>query len=218
MITFLDHYDSFSYNLIDWLVGKNNTVCLRHIFCDKKDQIEEWRRNPTPLVLSPGPKAPEDYPHILELISSYQTKVPILGVCLGHQMIAVANHAKIIPAKKPHHGSSRRVFVSETHPLRCKLPRCFRAATYNSLVADRKSLPPENIFAINDLDEVEGIFFPGIQWHTIGVQFHPESFLSENQHPLLNLFLDQVQKYCTHHISSAGRNHSSDEAPLSIPS
>lgn len=222
-ITFLDHYDSFSYNLIDWLVGKNDSkIDVQHIFCDDYVGLELWQKSPkTPLVLSPGPKTPLDYPKSLEIIKNYQGEIPIFGVCLGHQLIAAANQATIIRGQKPMHGSVRTISMMKEHVLARKMPCEFPATSYNSLVIKEDSLDSSWVFAKNQLGEIEGILRPEGQWCTLGVQFHPESFLSEKQEFLKALFIDEVRGFysvSTAYKSLGQESYNSAEAPLSMPS
>ena len=192
-ILFVDHYDSFSFNLLSWLKGKDCPVAIEHIYFDDP-RLEDKASHPCPLVLSPGPKSPQEALPSLALIDRFYKKAPIFGVCLGHQLLASYHGAQIVRAKHPFHGSQRRIYPTrhaQLSPLALSSP--FLAASYNSLVAKVSAGLDSKVLATNEWGEVEALFFP--ESSSLGLQFHPESFLSEKQNVFRHWWLSEVLKF-----------------------
>ena len=187
MLLMIDNYDSFTYNLVQYLSEIGQEV---KVYRNDKITIEEVNKlNPKYIVISPGPCTPNEAGISLELINSFKGKVPILGVCLGHQSIGQAFGGKIIHAQTIMHGKTSQIFHENTGVFNgIKSP--FTATRYHSLVIDKKSLPDcFDITAWTDDNEIMGIKHKDLSIE--GVQFHPESILSEYGHDLLKNFLDQ---------------------------
>ena len=187
MLLMIDNYDSFTYNLVQYLSEIGQEV---KVYRNDKITIEEVNKlNPKYIVISPGPCTPNEAGISLELINSFKGKVPILGVCLGHQSIGQAFGGKIIHAQTIMHGKTSQIFHENTGVFnRIKSP--FTATRYHSLVIDKESLPDcFDITAWTDDNEIMGIKHKDLPIE--GVQFHPESILSEYGHDLLKNFLDQ---------------------------
>ena len=187
MLLMIDNYDSFTYNLVQYLSEIGQEV---KVYRNDKITIEEVNKlNPKYIVISPGPCTPTEAGISLELINSFKGKVPILGVCLGHQSIGQAFGGKIIHAQTIMHGKTSQIFHENTGVFNgIKSP--FTATRYHSLVIDKKSLPDcFDITAWTDDNEIMGIKHKDLPIE--GVQFHPESILSEYGHDLLKNFLDQ---------------------------
>jgi anthranilate synthase component 2 len=183
----IDNYDSFTYNLVQYLSEIGQEV---KVYRNDKITIEEVNKlNPKYIVISPGPCTPNEAGISLELINSFKGKIPILGVCLGHQSIGQAFGGKIIHAQTIMHGKTSQIFHENTGVFNgIKSP--FTATRYHSLVIDKKSLPDcFDITAWTDDNEIMGIKHKDLPIE--GVQFHPESILSEYGHDLLKNFLDQ---------------------------
>ncbi len=181
-LALIDHYDSFTFNVIDWL-ERDPDVTVRRVACDDERGLAALAVERLPLVLSPGPRRPEDAPQTLALVQKLLGKTPILGVCLGHQQLAHLAGAKIVPGKAPFHGSTRLVRPLVTEGLFAGVsPEGFQAATYNSLVVQESSLPlPWRVLARCDQGEVQAMVRDVAgDAAAFGIQFHPESFLSEN--------------------------------------
>ena len=155
-----------------------------------KISIEEINKlNPQYIVISPGPCTPNEAGISLELIEAFKGKIPILGVCLGHQSIGQAFGGKIIHAQTIMHGKTSKIFHNDKGVFR-GIKNPFIATRYHSLVIDRESLPNcFDITAWTDDNEIMGIKHKELAIE--GVQFHPESILSEHGHDLLKNFLDQ---------------------------
>ena len=181
----LDNYDSFTYNLVQYLgelgadlkVFRNDKITL--------SEIEKLR--PKQIVISPGPGRPEGAGISKEVIKYFAGKIPILGVCLGEQSIAQVFGGKVIRAKKLMHGKTSQV-QHDGKTIFKNLPNPFTATRYHSLIVERKSLPTcFEISAWTKDNEIMGIRHKKIKLE--GVQFHPESILTENGKKLLANFL-----------------------------
>ena len=185
MLLMIDNYDSFTYNLVQYLSEIGQEV---KVYRNDKITIEEVNKlNPKYIVISPGPCTPNEAGISLELINSFKGKVPILGVCLGHQSIGQAFGGKIIHAQTIMHGKTSQILHENTGVFNwIKSP--FTATRYHSLVIDKKSLPDcFDITAWTDDNEIMGIRHKDLLIE--GVQFHPESILSEHGHDLLRNFI-----------------------------
>ena len=187
MLLMIDNYDSFTYNLVQYLAEIGQEV---EVVRNDKISIEEINKlNPKYIVISPGPCRPNEAGISLSLIEAFKGKIPILGVCLGHQSIGQAFGGKIIHAQTIMHGKTSKISHNNKGVFRgIKDP--FIATRYHSLVIDRESLPDcFDITAWTDDNEIMGIKHKELAIE--GVQFHPESILSEHGHDLLKNFLDQ---------------------------
>ena len=185
VILLLDNYDSFTYNLAQYL---GELGCTVEVHRNDKISVDEiQRRRPEKIVISPGPCTPQEAGICVELVQRLAGKFPILGVCLGHQAIGVAFGGKIIRAPKLFHGKTSEIHHDHKAIFR-KLPDPFTATRYHSLIVERKSLPRElHITAETD----DGIIM-GFRHKTLpveGVQFHPESVLTKSGKQLLQNFL-----------------------------
>ena len=193
-VAYLDHYDSFTYNIIDWL-RSSSELEIEYLTYDDPEAVSGLFDAKRPLVLSPGPHRPESIPTTMNLVNHLMGHVPMLGICLGHQCIGKALGGQIVRAKKPFHGSGQIVKIIEKSLVINSLSTSFVGAHYNSLVVARGSLDERYIWAVNEEDEIEGIWAqPGL-YPALGVQYHPESFLSDDQSPLLNYWLESVRGF-----------------------
>ena len=187
MLLMIDNYDSFTYNLVQYLAEIGQEV---EVVRNDKISIEEINKlNPQYIVISPGPCTPNEAGISLELIEAFKGKIPILGVCLGHQSIGQAFGGSIIHAQTIMHGKTSKIFHNNKGVFRgIKDP--FIATRYHSLVIEKQTLPNcFDITAWTDDNEIMGIKHKELAIE--GVQFHPESILSEHGHDLLKNFLDQ---------------------------
>jgi anthranilate synthase component 2 len=185
MVLMIDNYDSFTYNLVQYLGELHARVI---VFRNDKISLGEIRKlKPTHIVISPGPGRPEDAGISCEVIKEFCGKIPILGVCLGHQCIGQVFGGKIIQAKKLMHGKTSQIYHNKTG-LFAGIINPFYATRYHSLVVERKSFPGDlEVIASTKDNEVMGLKhrkFP--VW---GVQFHPESIMTESGKKLLGNFL-----------------------------
>jgi len=187
VILLLDNYDSFTYNLAQYL---GELGCAVEVHRNDKISVEEiQRRKPEKIVISPGPCTPQDAGICVDLVQRLAGKIPILGVCLGHQAIGAAFGGKIIRAPKLFHGKTSEIHHDGKGVFR-KLPDPFTATRYHSLIVERKSLPRElHITAETDDGIIMG--FRHKKFPIEGVQFHPESVLTKSGKELLKNFLSQ---------------------------
>lgn len=186
MILLIDNYDSFSYNLYQ-LVGsiepdikviRNNSVSV--------DEIASL--SPQKIIISPGPGRPSDAGICIDVVKKYGAKIPVLGVCLGHQAICESFGAKIIHAKKLMHGKMSRVKIDVNSPIFKGLDGEIDAARYHSLAADESTLPDcLKITARADDNEIMAV--EHISYPIYGVQFHPESILTPKGKIILQNFM-----------------------------
>lgn len=185
MLILIDNYDSFTYNLVHYL-GELGAECVV-IRNDKVSAEEVIAKNPKAIVLSPGPCTPNEAGVCLDLIKRAGPKIPLLGVCLGHQAIGQAYGGKVIRAPVPMHGKLST--ISHTGKGIFKgLPQRFEITRYHSLIVERATLPE----CLEITAETDDGLIMGLQHKTHpvhGVQFHPESIASEQGHELLANFL-----------------------------
>ena len=185
MILLIDNYDSFTYNLVQMLEQMEQEV---QVFRNDRIDIQDIEtRNPSALMVSPGPGTPADAGISIAAIHNLGPKIPVLGVCLGHQAIAEAYGAKVVRANRIMHGKTSRVF-HDGHRIYQDLPNPFEAVRYHSLIVQNDSLPDcLTISAWTKDGEIMGIRH---REHPVeGVQFHPESIMTNSGTSLLQNFL-----------------------------
>ncbi len=188
MLLMIDNYDSFTFNLVQYLGELGEDVLVK-----RNDEItiaEIERLAPTRIVISPGPCSPNEAGISLAAIERFAGKIPLLGVCLGHQAIGQAFGGRIVHAKTLMHGKTSQVTHTNAGVF-AGLPSPFRATRYHSLVVERESCPDcLEITAWTDDGEIMGVRHKSLAVE--GVQFHPESIMSEHGHQLLSNFLRRV--------------------------
>lgn len=185
MLLLIDNYDSFTYNLVQYLAELGQDV--RVVRNDEISVADVATLAPERIVISPGPCTPNEAGITLGVIAEYAGRYPILGVCLGHQAIGQVFGGKVIRAKQVVHGKTSRIFHDEQGVFR-GLPNPFEATRYHSLVVERDSLPDcLEITAKTWDDEIMGLAHKTLPVQ--GVQFHPESFLTKCGKDLLANFL-----------------------------
>lgn len=186
MLLMIDNYDSFTYNLVQYFgelgadvrVYRNDAITL--------EQIEQLA--PERIVISPGPCSPKEAGISVATIQHFAGKLPILGVCLGHQSIGAAFGGKIVHAKRQMHGKISPIHHADVGIFR-SLPNPFNATRYHSLAIERESLPDcLEITAWTEDGEIMGVRHKTLQIE--GLQFHPESIMTEGGHQLLKNFLE----------------------------
>lgn len=185
MLLMIDNYDSFTYNLVQYFSELGEEVAVYRndeITLDKISQL-----HPERIVISPGPCTPNEAGVSLSVIKQFSQNIPVLGVCLGHQSIGQAFGGRIIHAKQLMHGKTSPIFHHDSGVFR-GLPNPFIATRYHSLVIERSTLPDcLEITAWTEDDEIMGIRHKTLAIE--GIQFHPESILSEHGHQMLENFL-----------------------------
>ena len=185
MLLMIDNYDSFTYNLVQYLGELGEDV--RVFRNDEISPADVETLAPQRIVLSPGPCTPNEAGVTLELIGKFAGRMPILGVCLGHQAIGQAFGGKVVRAKRVMHGKTSQIEHSGQGVFR-DLPSGFAATRYHSLVIERESIPDcLEITAQSEDGEIMGVRHR--QHRVEGVQFHPEAILTEHGHQLLKNFL-----------------------------
>ncbi len=190
MILLIDNYDSFTYNLVQTLASQGADI---KVFRNDAISVEEVEKlAPDGIVISPGPCTPKEAGISVELIKRMSGKLPILGVCLGHQSIGVAFGATVSNAGRIMHGKTSMVTFTDS-PLYRGMKNPFPAGRYHSLAVIRNTLPPELIVdAVSDDREIMGMHHS--EHPTYGVQFHPESVLTPSGKRLLKNFLQIVDE------------------------
>ena len=185
MLLMIDNYDSFTYNLVQYLGELGEDVRVYRNDAVTLDEIAALA--PARIVVSPGPCTPNEAGVSVPLIQRFSGQVPILGVCLGHQSIGQAFGGRIVHAKTLMHGKTSMIHHAGMGVFR-GLPEPFEATRYHSLVIERESLPEcLEITAWTDDGEIMGVRHRTLPVE--GVQFHPESILTQNGHELLRNFL-----------------------------
>jgi len=200
MIILIDNYDSFTFNLVHYLgalgaqvvVHRNDKIAVRDVIATDPDAI----------VLSPGPRTPDDAGICLDLIAAAAPSIPIFGVCLGHQAIGQTFGGKVVRAPLPVHGKLSLISHHGEGVFR-GINAPFQATRYHSLVVERATLPDDlAVTAQTDDRLVMGLAHRTLSVH--GVQFHPESIASEHGHLILKNFLDLAAEW------NAGRRKTSE--------
>ena len=188
MLLVIDNYDSFTYNLVQYLgelgaeivVHRNDTITVEEID----------RMAPSAIVLSPGPCAPAQAGITVEVIRAVGSRIPTLGVCLGHQAIGEAYGGRVVRAARAVHGKTSRI-DHDGRELFAGLPTPLEVGRYHSLVVERSTLPVALKIVATSVDDPEEIHALRHVTHPVwGVQFHPESVLTQNGKQLLRNFLD----------------------------
>lgn len=195
MILMIDNFDSFTYNLVQYLQGLQEEVAVYRndaVTCEEIEAI-----NPTCIVISPGPKTPNEAGVSLEVIRRFSGWIPILGVCLGHQAIGQSFGANVIRAQAPVHGKVHAIRHTDTGVFK-GLNNPLRVTRYHSLVLEQETLPEcLEITAATDLGEIMGIRHKTLLVE--GVQFHPEAILTEMGMELLQNFLREAKLWKRNH-------------------
>lgn len=192
MLLMIDNYDSFTYNLVQYLGELGADVRVYRNDCISLQEIEDLQ--PEKIVISPGPCTPNEAGISIDTIRQFAGRVPILGVCLGHQSIGQAFGGRIGHARAIMHGKTSMMHHSNVGVFK-GLPNPFEATRYHSLVIEPDSLPDcleVTAWTVDDSGAVDEIM--GVRHKTMaveGVQFHPESILTSSGHDLLRNFLEQ---------------------------
>lgn len=185
MILIVDNYDSFVYNIARYFEELGQEVLVR-----RNDAVGEADLKAKAIVISPGPCTPHEAGESLAIVRKYSGQVPILGVCLGHQCIGEVFGGKVSRAKRPMHGDSSEIIHDGTGIFK-GIPKRFNAGRYHSLIVETESENPAlEITARSDDGEIMGLRHRSHP--TFGVQFHPESILTEHGYALLRNFLEVV--------------------------
>ncbi|WP_058486038.1 anthranilate synthase component II [Defluviitalea phaphyphila] len=192
MVLLIDNYDSFTYNLYQYIgryeknikVVRNDEISI--------EEIEDI--NPDYIVLSPGPKTPKEAGICVDVVKRFYKKIPILGICLGHQCIGAAFKAKIVHAKKLFHGKSSIIMHKGTRIFK-GIKNPMKAARYHSLAVDINTIPDcFEVAATTEDKEVMAIFHK--EYPLFGLQFHPESIYTPDGMKIIENFLRKEDELC----------------------
>lgn len=187
MILVIDNYDSFTYNLVQYLGELGEEVVVRRN--DEIDLEGIVSLNPDHILISPGPCTPNEAGITLEVIERFKGEIPIFGVCLGHQSIGQAFGGKVIRAERLMHGKTSPIH-HQGESVFAGLPSPFTATRYHSLIVERETLPDcLEITAETAEGEIMGLRHK--QYAVEGVQFHPESIITDHGHQMLRNFLNR---------------------------
>ncbi|MEW9103922.1 aminodeoxychorismate/anthranilate synthase component II [Paenibacillus sp. S-12] len=185
MILVIDNYDSFTYNLVQYLGELGEEI---QVYRNDEIDIQGIEKlQPDHLLLSPGPCTPNEAGITLDVIAHFKGKIPIFGVCLGHQAIGQAFGGKVVRAQRLMHGKTSPIYHEQQSVFE-GLPSPFTATRYHSLLVDRGSLPDcLEITATTEEGEIMGLRHK--EYPIEGVQFHPESIITDHGHQMLRNFL-----------------------------
>jgi len=187
MVLMIDNYDSFTYNIVQYC--RELGADLKVVRNDELTVSQIKKLNPKKIILSPGPSTPNEAGVTLEVIKEFKDSKPIFGVCLGHQSIAQAFGAKIVRAKNMMHGKTSQVKKLKQSVIFNDIPKEFRATRYHSLVVLPNSINDEIEITATSLDDNEIMAIQIKNRPIFGVQFHPESIMSEYGRKMLDNFL-----------------------------
>jgi anthranilate synthase component 2 len=187
MILMIDNYDSFTYNVVQYCLelGAN----LKVIRNDELSIEEIKALNPEKIIISPGPATPNEAGVTLDVIKEFSDSTPIFGICLGHQSIAQAFGGEVIRAKNMMHGKTSQIEIDRDTLVFKGLPKEFRATRYHSLTVNKKNLPAHIVATSYSKDDHEIMSLEIEGKNVYGVQFHPESIMSEYGYEMLDNFL-----------------------------
>ncbi len=181
MILIIDNYDSFVFNVARYFEELGECVKVK-----RNDEVVPDDLKAKAIVISPGPRAPQQAGQSMEIVREYSGQVPILGICLGHQVIGEVFGGKVVRSKRPMHGDSSAITHAGTDVF-AGLPQRFSVGRYHSLIVEEIGNTPLNATAASEDGEIMGLrhrIHP-----TFGVQFHPESIMTEHGYDLLRNFL-----------------------------
>ena len=189
MILFIDNYDSFTYNLVQFCGSVNPDI---KVVRNDEITVEEIEKlNPSHIIISPGPGYPKNAGVCEDVIRKLKGKFPILGVCLGHQAICEVFGAEITHARKLMHGKKINIIVDNNCKIFADMPNVIEGARYHSLIANRSSIPEDlRVTAQDETGEVMGVKHR--DYEIYGLQFHPESILTSHGMQMIRNFLERV--------------------------
>ncbi|QGJ72329.1 Glutamine amidotransferase of anthranilate synthase or aminodeoxychorismate synthase [Planctomycetales bacterium 10988] len=199
MLLLIDHFDSFVHNLSRYfqLLGQETLVVRSDNV--SIEAIQDW--NPAAIVLSPGPCTPGDAPESLEIVRQLGSKLPMLGVCLGHQIMAEALGGNVVRAKQPYHGRASEIQHDGLGVFQ-GLPETFAVGRYHSLIVAEHELTSEWVVSARTVEEGTVMALRHRAWPLVGLQFHPESILTEHGLELLANFLRTIDGTWNHPLDT----------------
>ena len=188
MILYIDHFDSFSALIIDYFKQLQQQVtAIKTNECDKLAQLD--LNKITHIIIGPGPGHPDELKHLYPFIQQViDNNIPLLGICLGHQLLAQYFGGKVIHAQQIMHGRVSKIQCQNTHPIYTGLPQQHLVTRYHSLIIDENTLPKQiKVIAISNENEIMAISHNS--YRIFGVQYHPEAHLTEAGLTLLKNFI-----------------------------
>jgi anthranilate synthase/aminodeoxychorismate synthase-like glutamine amidotransferase len=213
LVVLIDNYDSFVHNLARYFERLGQpTMVVRN---DATNPAAIEATAPEAIVLSPGPCTPTEAGCSLEIVRHFAGRVPILGVCLGHQTIAAALGGRIVRAREPRHGRASAITHNRRGVFAC-LPNPLTVGRYHSLVVDESTLPPE-LAVTARADDGAVMAIEHTRWPVIGVQFHPESILTQSGYELLAAFLRQAGLPTVEPLPTMDRERPEPPPPAPLP-
>jgi len=190
MILMIDNYDSFTYNLVQYLGQLGKEVAVHRNDAIALDEIEAM--NPEAIFLSPGPCSPEQAGITIDVIRRFHRRVPLMGVCLGHQAIGQAFGGRVVRAGRIMHGKTSPI-LNDGRTIFQGLPNPFPAGRYHSLIVERETLP--NCLEVSaETEEGEIMGLRHREWPVEGIQFHPESILTPSGKRIIRNFLQLIDR------------------------
>ncbi len=183
----IDNYDSFTYNIVQYC--RELGADLKIIRNDEMSVQDIEKLNPEKIIISPGPASPNEAGITLEVIDFFKDKLPILGICLGHQSIAQVFGGDVVRATNMMHGKTSQIKQVDDCVIFKDLPQEFRATRYHSLIVDKKTLPEIIEPTAYSMDDDEIMALKIKDRDIYGIQFHPESIMSEYGHEMIGNFL-----------------------------
>lgn len=188
MILMIDNYDSFTYNIVQYC--RELGADLKIIRNDEMSVEDIEKLNPEKIIISPGPASPDEAGITLEAIDYFKDKLPILGICLGHQSIAQVFGGNVVRAKNMMHGKTSIMHQTEECIVFKDIPQEFIGTRYHSLIVEKETLPSEIIPTAYSVDDNEIMALKVKDRDIYGIQFHPESIMSEYGHEMIGNFLN----------------------------
>ena len=186
MFLMIDNYDSFVYNLVRYFKELNQDIKV--VRRDKIDFKLIDEKNIKGIIISPGPKSPSETLECIEIINTFKNKIPILGVCLGHQCIGYYFGANVVKGKFPMHGKISRIETDQKGLFK-GIPKKFNVTRYHSLIIDKDTLPTElEITALSEDGVIMGVRHR--EYKIEAIQFHPEAVMTEFGHEIINNFIN----------------------------
>lgn len=187
MVLMIDNYDSFTYNIVQYCLELG--ASLKVIRNDEMSIEEIKKLDPKKIIISPGPATPKEAGISIEVIKHFKDEKPIFGICLGHQAIAEAFGGKIVRAKNMMHGKTSTINIKKDMPIFKNIPKSFIATRYHSLVVDKDSIPDDVEVTAFSEDDKEIMALQIKNRPIFGVQFHPESIMSQFGYEIIDNFL-----------------------------